>query len=132
MTKYLLVTALASAIAACASPHVSEPFTGLRPILDTAEKRRGQIVFMKNCNQCHPGGEGGLGPALNNKPAPAAAIKLVVRAGPLAMPAFSEEEISSADLDAVAEYVVALRNTVDHHEDREEDRQEALEERAER
>jgi len=108
--------ALATAVAACGSPHVAEPFTGAAPILDTAAKQRGELVFAKNCNQCHPGGEGGLGPALNSKPAPAAAIKLVVRTGPAAMPSFSESDINSDDLDAVAAYVVALRHTPNERE----------------
>jgi len=121
--------ALASAVAAsaglavvvgCGSPHVAEPFTGREPVLDTAAKQRGQLVFMHNCNQCHPGGEGGLGPALNSKPAPAAAIKLVVRTGPAQMPSFSEDEINAQDLDAVAEFVVALRNTRSNNRKRDE------------
>jgi mono/diheme cytochrome c family protein len=115
-------------LAACGSSQQSEPFTGTTPLLETAEERHGQVVFARNCNQCHPGGEGGLGPALNNKPPPAAAIKLVVRIGPAAMPAFSEAELSDTDVDAVAAYVVALRNTSDRVEDRAEDRRDAQEE----
>lgn len=98
-------------VAACGSPHEAAAYTGKVPVLDTPAKQRGQLVFAQNCNQCHPGGEGGLGPALNSKPAPVAAIKLVVRTGPAAMPSFGEDEISASDLDAVARYVVALRET---------------------
>jgi mono/diheme cytochrome c family protein len=114
MKTIILASSLAFAAVAsfaCGSPHRSEPFTGQVPKLDTAQKRHGELVFAQNCNQCHPLGEGGLGPALNSKPAPAAAIKLVVRLGPGDMPSFGDDEMSDADVDAVAEYVVALRQS---------------------
>jgi mono/diheme cytochrome c family protein len=111
MTVLLALAGGASLVAACGSPHEAAPYTGKVPSLDTPAKQRGELVFAQNCNQCHPGGEGGLGPALNSKPAPVAAIKLVVRTGPAAMPSFGEDEISASDLDAVARYVVALRET---------------------
>ena len=41
----------------------------------------GQKLFAHYCYACHPGGAGGLGPALNNKPLPAFAIRLQVRHG---------------------------------------------------
>ncbi len=72
---------------------------------------RGQIVFMQNCYQCHPGGGAGLGPALNNKPAPEFLIRTQVRKGLGAMPAFPEAKITDTDLDALAKYTVALRRS---------------------
>lgn len=115
--KSLMVVGAASLVfaiaAGCGSQMNSPPFAGAPPKLDTAEKRRGEVVFMQNCNQCHPGGAGGLGPALNNKPPPAAAIKLVIRIGPGDMPSFGTADLSDDDVDAVAKYVVALRNADD-------------------
>lgn len=114
MKTYVLagsVFVAAIAAAACGSPHRSEAFTGSRPNLDTALKRRGEVVFAENCNQCHPLGEGGLGPALNSKPAPAGAIAAVIRLGPGDMPAFRESDLSNDDVDAVTQYVVALRQS---------------------
>jgi len=64
---------------------------------------------MKHCNQCHPGGEGGVGPALNNKPLPGFLIKFQVRRGMGAMPAFSSQVISDAQLDSLASYLKELR-----------------------
>ncbi|HJP61658.1 MAG TPA: cytochrome c, partial [Gemmatimonadaceae bacterium] len=60
---------------------------------------------------CHPGGAAGLGPPLNNKPAPAFVIRFQVRHGLGAMPAFDSTQISDADLHAVAEYLKALRRS---------------------
>lgn len=85
-----------------------EPST--RPLaLDTPQLKMGQRIFMNKCQPCHPGGEGGVGLALNNKPLPAGLIKFQVRHGLGAMPAFGPEIISDEELDALAAYVVALR-----------------------
>ncbi|XXT19432.1 cytochrome c [Sorangium sp. So ce429] len=104
-----LLAASLGLAAGCGSSRRSEPILGPPP-LDEAPERRGEVVFMKQCNQCHPGGAGGLGPGLNNKPAPAAAIRLQIRSGLGAMPAFSEKEISDADVDAVIAYMISIRS----------------------
>lgn len=72
---------------------------------------QGERVFKKQCDYCHPGGGGGLGPPLNNKPAPAFAIRFQVRHGLGAMPAFDSTKISDRDLHAVADYLKALRRS---------------------
>ena len=102
-TAIVLAATLLGA-AGCASSRQSEPLQGGEEALSAAEIA-GQKVYMRECNGCHPQGDGGLGPALNNKPVPGAAIKIQVRAGVGAMPAFSEEEISSQELDALVEYM---------------------------
>jgi mono/diheme cytochrome c family protein len=71
---------------------------------------QGQKVFMTYCHQCHPGGNAGVGPALNNKPLPGFLIKLQVRQGFGAMPAFSEETIDEFKLEALITYLFRLRN----------------------
>lgn len=69
----------------------------------------GQRVFMRYCNGCHPGGEGGLGPAINNKPLPDWLIRFQVRHGLGVMPSFSDEVISDQELRDLSRYLVALR-----------------------
>jgi mono/diheme cytochrome c family protein len=64
---------------------------------------------MAHCQPCHPGGEAGLGPAINDKPLPGFLIRLQVRSGVGAMPAFSAEEISVDELAALTAYLKALR-----------------------
>jgi mono/diheme cytochrome c family protein len=95
-------------LAGCGSPRRGPPITPpLRtadPVIDT-----GRQVFDRNCYPCHPGGAGGLGPALNNKPLPAFAIHTQVRHGLGAMPAFSEKQITPGQLDALIAYMKALR-----------------------
>ena len=92
----------------CGSALRSEPLKG--PLaLGTPSLQRGEAVFMEKCHQCHPGGEAGLGPALNNKPAPPFLIKTQVRKGLGDMPGFDERKIPDADLDALVDYMLALR-----------------------
>ena len=99
---------LAASAVACGSARRSEPLIGEKTS-PNAQIALGEQVFDRECSQCHPGGEGGLGPALNNKPAPQWAIRFQVRHGLGAMPRFSEREISDEQLSAVTTYMVWLR-----------------------
>ena len=99
--------------AACTSARRSEPISG-KTLENNAAYAEGRRVFMQHCHTCHPGGEGGLGPALNNKPVLKALLKLQIRQGFGAMPAFKSDQITSDELDALANYLVALRR-IDPH-----------------
>jgi mono/diheme cytochrome c family protein len=100
---------LAACTCGCASGRRSEPLHG--PVeLRTEQERRGEWVFFHFCHQCHPAGDAGLGPAINNKPLPGAAIRLQIRQGVGAMPSFSDSEINDRDVDAVIAYLSALKN----------------------
>lgn len=92
----------------CGSARMGALFVGP---FDDSEPRiaRGKKVFDENCTQCHPGGEAGLGPAINNKPLPGLIIRLQVRKGVGAMPSFPKEHISDSDLDDLVSYLKALR-----------------------
>jgi len=92
----------------CGSARRGEPVAG--PMTLTGDELRGERVFQRNCSQCHPGGEAGLGPALNDLPLPGVAIKTQVRIGAGAMPAFHRLELSHGDLQAVVDYLKALRH----------------------
>ncbi len=96
------------ALSACAPAYRGEPLTG--PLeLTTSTLVLGQRVFDANCHQCHPGGAGGLGPSLNDKPLPGQLIAYQVRHGLGAMPAFSPERLSDAQLTALVLYMEELR-----------------------
>lgn len=102
----LLLVALL-ALGAC-NTRRGEPFT--KPV--TAQQpalHSGEVLYSRYCDACHSHGEGGLGPALNNKPLPASLIKFQVRHGLGAMPAFSEDQISDAELDELVRFVQAQR-----------------------
>lgn len=99
---------LACLVAACGPPRREEPFTQLRL---TAEQAEGRRLFQEYCGQCHPGGSGGLGPAINNKPLPSWLIRLQVRRGFGAMPAFSKEKLGDAELERITAYLKTLRDS---------------------
>ena len=108
LARIMVATALASLAVACGTARRSEPLVG--PFTPpNAEVARGERVFMAQCHACHPGGESGIGPALNDKPLPSFMIAMQVRAGLGAMPAFSTEDLDASDLDAVIAYVRARR-----------------------
>jgi mono/diheme cytochrome c family protein len=96
----------------CRSVRRGEPITGVIPAT-TPALESGRMVYMQNCNQCHPDGEGGLGPALNNKPAPRFLMKTQVRLGLGAMPSFDETKISPEEMDELLNYVIALRKATE-------------------
>lgn len=105
--QWISIGILVSLVLAC-SARRSEPLVGPLTI-SSPVITEGRTVFMAHCHQCHPGGEAGLGPALNNKPLPAFAIRTQVRYGFGAMPAFYPDEISENELDALVTYLKALR-----------------------
>lgn len=92
----------------CGSARRGEPLVGEKEITDS-ELALGRQVFDRKCSQCHPGGERGIGFALNNKPLPQWFIRFQARNGVGAMPAFSDRELSDRELDGVAKYLVWLR-----------------------
>lgn len=102
-----LVFAAVLTFSGCGSTANSELVVDDMPLTDALN--RGKTIYDANCHSCHLQGQGGVGPALNNKPLPIFLIKLQVRNGLGVMPAFSEEQISDQELEDLANYVVALR-----------------------
>jgi mono/diheme cytochrome c family protein len=106
--RWGLLLSVILATATCGSARRGEPLVG--PIaMRTPAEARGEQLFMANCSSCHPKGETGLGPAINDKPLPAFLIKTQVRVGFGAMPAFSHAEIGPHELDDIVAYLKAIR-----------------------
>jgi mono/diheme cytochrome c family protein len=98
-------------LTACASGRRGVPLVG--PIELSADAQAGKVVFMRQCNQCHPGGEAATGPAINNKSIPRPVMTLQIRQGVLGiMPKFSAKELSDKQLDSLLDYLEVLRQ---HH-----------------
>ena len=87
----------------------AEPLVGPMALDDPA-LLRGRLLFDRHCYKCHLEGEGGLAPAINNKPLPRFLMRLQVRAGLGTMPSFSEEQIGDDELDDILDYLVKLRH----------------------
>lgn len=105
----LVLTAALLLSSGCGSARRSAPLVG-EHTLDDPVLAQGRRAFDARCHQCHPGGAAGLGFALNNKPFPGFYIRTQVRLGVGAMPAFSDDEISDDDLDAIVAYMKWLRH----------------------
>lgn len=69
----------------------------------------GKKAYQQYCDKCHPGGEAGLGPALNNNPAPGFAKRFQVRHGLGVMPAFDPSVVSPEELDHIMAYLKAKK-----------------------
>jgi mono/diheme cytochrome c family protein len=95
-------------LSGCGSARRTEPIAGPMSVV-TGDLTQGRKLFMRNCDQCHPRGEAGLAPALNNKPLPAFLTKFQVRHGLGAMPSFSKDDISDQELEDIILYLQALR-----------------------
>lgn len=104
LASSLLLTLAIAGCSARRSEPVAGPFQAASP-----EVQRGEVVFDRYCSQCHPGGEKGIAPAINNKPLPGFLIKFQVRHGIGAMPSFSREQLGDEDLRDVVRYLKALR-----------------------
>lgn len=70
---------------------------------------QGKVVFDTFCHKCHPGGEAGLGPAINNKPLPGFLMRFQIRKGLGVMPGFSEKAISDDELNTLIAYLKTMR-----------------------
>jgi mono/diheme cytochrome c family protein len=106
--KTILLYGILILLAGCHSIRRGEPIAGTFRTDDPAVER-GQLVFSKTCSACHPGGEGGLGPALNDKVFPRFLMKTQVRLGLGAMPSFNHQRLSGEELDDLMKYVLAKR-----------------------
>lgn len=92
----------------CHSARRGEPIAGPMKI-SNPDVAHGEKLFMQHCYSCHPGGEGGLGPSLNDKPLPAFLVKTQARCGFGVMPSFTRGELTAKDLDDLTSYMIALR-----------------------
>lgn len=108
MRRHAAITFVAAFCLAACSARRSEPLTGA-PTTGNAQVARGRVAFMAHCHKCHPGGEAGLGPAINDKPLPEFLMKTQVRTGLGAMPSFDHQQIGDEELEALIRYLKALR-----------------------
>ncbi|WP_346320091.1 cytochrome c [Chitinophaga sp. YIM B06452] len=107
MKRMMILTGLAVCIACSSARRMPEG--DLQAARETASMENGRHQYMKYCQKCHPMGEEGLGPALNNKPTPGFVEKFQVRHGLGAMPAFKKDVISRSDLKDLIKYLHARK-----------------------
>lgn len=88
----------------------AEPLTQKTFVPKNASVDNGEKLFMANCEKCHPGGEGGLGPAINANPAPQFVKRFQVRHGLGVMPSFKSAELSKNDLHDISKFLRAWKS----------------------
>ncbi|WP_164017668.1 c-type cytochrome [Pyxidicoccus trucidator] len=111
MRATVLAALAVLALAACGPARRGPAFGAPRQF--TEQEQEGRVLFMRHCNQCHPGGAGGLGPSINNKPLPALAMRTQIRQGVGAMPAFTDEMLNDTQVDAIVAYLNELQEEKD-------------------
>lgn len=77
--------------------------------MPTEKLQQGRVLFDEYCATCHPGGMGGVGFAIINKPLPEDLIQFQIRNGIGVMPAFDENVLTDEEVESIAEYLVYLR-----------------------
>ncbi len=112
--RLLLAALMCLGAAACSTARRSEPFAAQPLNLSNPAIARGQLVFMANCQRCHPNGEAGAGMPLNNVHLPGLALRFRIRdraflAGLGRMPSFKKTEIPRAELNDLLAYMKAMR-----------------------
>ena len=105
---YLIVLISSIFIASCVV-RKSEPLTQKYFVPENERIANGEVVFMANCQKCHPGGESGLGPAINSNPAPQFIKRFQMRNGLGVMPGFKKDEISKRSLKDISKYLHAWK-----------------------
>jgi mono/diheme cytochrome c family protein len=95
-------------VAACASRR-SEALAGRTFTSSDPQVLNGQVKYNLYCQKCHPGGEAGLGPALNSNPAPGFVKRFQIRHGLGVMPSFKRDEIARKDVRDIVKYMKALK-----------------------
>lgn len=69
---------------------------------------RGKEVFDLLCGDCHPGGEGDVGPSLIADPHSPARLRQQIREGSGKMRPFSENRLSNEDMESVLAYLASI------------------------
>jgi mono/diheme cytochrome c family protein len=104
----VLLLIYAASMISCASRR-SEPVKQKEFIPRSQEIANGERLYMYFCQKCHPAGEAGLGPSVNANPAPQFVNRFQVRHGLGVMPAFNQEEISTAGLRDISKFMKAWK-----------------------
>jgi mono/diheme cytochrome c family protein len=99
----------------CGTARRGEPL--YKPVdVENEQVARGEVVYMRYCDKCHPGGESGLATAINDKPVPGFVIRFQIRNGLGAMPAFKSDVIPVPELDDLMAYIKQQRKAKDKPE----------------
>lgn len=106
---YCLLFCFIPLLFSCSARRIEKEMTGS----ENPQITSGRIVFKYNCQKCHPNGEAGVGPSINNINLPGFLLRKRVRSRAFLlytgkMPAFKKDVISSKELDDLVVYLKDL------------------------
>jgi mono/diheme cytochrome c family protein len=104
-----IIALLITVISSCAVRR-AEPLTQKNFVPGDQRIANGERFYMASCDKCHPGGEGGLGPAINSNPAPQFIKRFQMRHGLGVMPSFKQTELSKKELHDISRYLRAWKH----------------------
>jgi mono/diheme cytochrome c family protein len=104
----LLALMLTSCDVSGGSSSVTTPGAATPPAVPTT-LMRGEELFARYCQVCHPGGNAGVGARLIGLPLSDDQAKSVIRHGQKNMPAFTTETIPDTDLQSLVDYIRSLK-----------------------
>jgi cytochrome c2 len=113
MKKSLIITLIVficslTYFSSCSSRRVKKDMTSINQL--DPQIADGRLVFKNKCQKCHPNGEAGVGPSLNDKKLPSVIVRARIRSRATflwtgRMPSFDKHEISKMELDALMVYL---------------------------
>src|ERR1043165_316331 len=105
----LILSTITFALLLACTARKSEPLSGKEFVAKNESIANGERQFMMHCQKCHPGAEGGLGPAISPNPAPGFVKRFQMRHGLGVMPAFKKDEITKKDLHDISKFLHAWK-----------------------
>ncbi|HEX8517085.1 MAG TPA: cytochrome c [Bacteroidia bacterium] len=113
MKKVIIISSflvIATMWVSCSARRIESEMTEIQ----SKEIQEGRLVFKNNCQKCHPNGESGVGPPLNNIHLPSALTKARIRSRAFLlytgrMPDFKKDEISKKEMKALLAYINTMK-----------------------
>jgi mono/diheme cytochrome c family protein len=108
---YILALFIMTLFAECSARRVGKDMstsTSEDPVI-----KEGRFVFKQQCQRCHPNGEAGVGPPINNLHLPRFLLKVRIRSRAFLlwtgrMPSFKKDEVSKEQLKALVTFIKAM------------------------
>jgi mono/diheme cytochrome c family protein len=111
MRTFIYSTLIVLCICSCSARRVAREWQ--TSASEDPAVKEGRLVFKSKCQRCHPNGEAGVAPPLNNIRLPRFFLKARVRSRAVLlwtgrMPAFDKHEISKKELKSLVTFLKAM------------------------
>jgi mono/diheme cytochrome c family protein len=108
-----IVSLVVLALLSCGSPRRAQKNMSGQAKAEDEKLVEGRKIFKSQCQKCHPNGEGGVGPSLNNVHLPGFALRYRIRSRSILlwtgrMPSFHKNEISKTEMASLIRFLKDL------------------------